>query len=74
MTQLCEATSEQFAPEHRGAAITVSFPNGHVLLGTCMFSDELSNYLTDIWHQHEKLCVIDQVIAFMGGLDACFGR
>lgn len=24
--------------------------------------------------QHEKLCVVDQSIAFMGGLDACFGR
>lgn len=24
--------------------------------------------------QHEKLCVIDQAIAFMGGLDHCFGR
>lgn len=24
--------------------------------------------------QHEKLCVIDQAIAFMGGLDLCFGR
>lgn len=26
------------------------------------------------WAHHEKLCVIDQAIAFMGGLDACFGR
>jgi phospholipase D1/2 len=24
--------------------------------------------------QHEKLCVIDSAIAFMGGLDLCFGR
>lgn len=24
--------------------------------------------------QHEKMCVIDETIAFMGGLDACFGR
>lgn len=24
--------------------------------------------------QHEKMCVIDEVIAFMGGLDLCFGR
>jgi phospholipase D1/2 len=24
--------------------------------------------------QHEKLCVIDETIAFMGGLDLCFGR
>ena len=24
--------------------------------------------------QHEKMCVIDEAIAFMGGLDLCFGR
>jgi phospholipase D1/2 len=24
--------------------------------------------------QHEKMCVIDRTIAFMGGLDLCFGR
>ena len=24
--------------------------------------------------QHEKMCVIDQTIAFMGGFDLCFGR
>lgn len=26
------------------------------------------------WSHHEKLCVIDEMIAFMGGLDLCFGR
>lgn len=26
------------------------------------------------WSHHEKLCVIDETIAFMGGLDLCFGR
>jgi phospholipase D1/2 len=29
---------------------------------------------TFYWAHHEKLCVIDETIAFMGGLDACFGR
>ena len=24
--------------------------------------------------QHEKICVIDETIAFMGGFDLCFGR
>ena len=24
--------------------------------------------------KHEKMCVIDDTIAFMGGLDMCFGR
>ena len=27
-----------------------------------------------IENQHEKLCVIDESVAFMGGIDLCFGR
>lgn len=26
------------------------------------------------WAHHEKLCLIDGRVAFMGGLDMCFGR
>lgn len=26
------------------------------------------------WAHHEKLCVVDNVVAFNGGLDLCFGR
>ncbi|KAJ7069910.1 phospholipase D, partial [Mycena amicta] len=29
---------------------------------------------TFYWAHHEKLCVIDSTIAFIGGLDLCFGR
>ncbi|KAF8895434.1 hypothetical protein BD779DRAFT_1619102 [Infundibulicybe gibba] len=29
---------------------------------------------TFYWAHHEKMCVIDQAIGFMGGLDLCFGR
>ncbi|KAH0831900.1 phospholipase D [Lanmaoa asiatica] len=29
---------------------------------------------TFYWAHHEKLCVIDQTIAFAGGIDLCFGR
>ncbi|KXN88185.1 Phospholipase D1 [Leucoagaricus sp. SymC.cos] len=29
---------------------------------------------TFYWAHHEKICVIDQAIAFMGGIDLCFGR
>ncbi|KAJ1309919.1 hypothetical protein OPQ81_006678 [Rhizoctonia solani] len=29
---------------------------------------------TFYWAHHEKLCVIDEAIAFLGGLDMCFGR
>ncbi|CAK7205768.1 hypothetical protein SEUCBS139899_008547 [Sporothrix eucalyptigena] len=33
-------------------------------------SDDMVLY----WAHHEKLCIIDNHIAFMGGLDLCFGR
>jgi phospholipase D1/2 len=26
------------------------------------------------WAHHEKLCLIDGTVAFMGGLDLCYGR
>ena len=29
---------------------------------------------TLFWSHHEKMCVIDETIGFMGGLDLCFGR
>ncbi|TFL02332.1 hypothetical protein BDV98DRAFT_565647 [Pterulicium gracile] len=29
---------------------------------------------TFYWAHHEKLCLIDEVIAFTGGVDLCFGR
>ncbi|KAF8315399.1 phospholipase D [Clavulina sp. PMI_390] len=29
---------------------------------------------TFFWAHHEKLCVVDHSIAFIGGLDMCFGR
>nr|AAN75609.2 SPO14 [Cryptococcus neoformans var. neoformans] len=29
---------------------------------------------TFYWSHHEKLCVIDETLAFMGGLDLCYGR
>lgn len=29
---------------------------------------------TFYWAHHEKLCVIDEMLAFMGGFDLCFGR
>lgn len=30
--------------------------------------------MTLLWSHHEKMCVIDETIAFMGGFDLCFGR
>ncbi|KAI4150759.1 MAG: hypothetical protein LQ340_003915 [Diploschistes diacapsis] len=29
---------------------------------------------TFFWAHHEKMCVIDHMIAFVGGIDLCFGR
>ena len=29
---------------------------------------------TYFWAHHEKLCLIDHTVAFVGGLDLCFGR
>lgn len=29
---------------------------------------------TFFWAHHEKLVVVDQLIAFVGGVDLCFGR
>lgn len=29
---------------------------------------------TFFWAHHEKLLIIDQLIAFVGGLDLCYGR
>lgn len=34
----------------------------------------LSDGVVLYWAHHEKLCLIDGKIAFMGGLDLCFGR
>ncbi len=30
--------------------------------------------LLSMWSHHEKLLIIDQEVAFLGGLDLCFGR
>lgn len=29
---------------------------------------------TFFWAHHEKICIVDHVIAFVGGIDLCFGR
>lgn len=29
---------------------------------------------TFFWAHHEKLCIVDHMIAFVGGIDLCFGR
>ena len=29
---------------------------------------------TFFWAHHEKICIVDHIIAFVGGIDLCFGR
>lgn len=29
---------------------------------------------TYFWAHHEKLCIVDQTVAFLGGIDLCYGR
>ncbi|KAF9909452.1 hypothetical protein EC991_008591 [Linnemannia zychae] len=36
--------------------------------------DHLSVTATQFWAHHEKICVVDCRLAFIGGLDLCFGR
>ncbi|KAH3685525.1 hypothetical protein WICPIJ_003506, partial [Wickerhamomyces pijperi] len=44
-------------------------PNVHVLRSPTQW---LQN--TYFWAHHEKLCIIDHTVAFVGGIDLCFGR
>ncbi|KAG0023955.1 hypothetical protein BGZ82_010606 [Podila clonocystis] len=36
--------------------------------------DHIARNATQFWAHHEKICVIDCRLAFIGGLDLCFGR
>jgi hypothetical protein len=72
--KLREATAHGTTPEHYGATLSIALPNWHILLGTRkVFTPRTRTRLTSSY-QHEKLCVIDETIAFMGGIDLCFGR
>ena len=51
------------------AAKLASLP-GDALKGVYGMSGDTVLY----WAHHEKLCVVDGHVAFMGGLDLCFGR
>ncbi|KAI2423890.1 hypothetical protein LOZ30_005859 [Ophidiomyces ophidiicola] len=44
--------------------------SGDALKGLYGMSDNVILY----WAHHEKLCLVDGKLAFMGGLDLCFGR
>ena len=44
-------------------------PNVHVLRDPDFIIANLG-----FWSHHEKLCIVDQTAAFVGGIDLCFGR
>lgn len=44
-------------------------PNVHILRSPTQW---LQN--TYFWAHHEKLCIIDHTVAFVGGIDLCYGR
>jgi len=51
---------------HTQKALTSLHPNIHV--------ERHPNDLLLLWSHHEKLVIIDQIIAYVGGLDLCWGR
>ncbi len=51
-------------------AAKISSLPGEALQGIYGMSEDTILY----WAHHEKLCVVDGKIAFMGGLDLCYGR
>lgn len=50
--------------------VSLAKMSGDALKGLYGMNDDVILY----WAHHEKLCLIDGRIAFMGGLDMCFGR
>ncbi|KAI8356505.1 hypothetical protein B0O80DRAFT_447589 [Mortierella sp. GBAus27b] len=48
--------------------------NLHANIQVQRHPDHISVSATQFWAHHEKICVIDCRLAFIGGLDLCFGR
>ena len=44
------------------------------ILETIYFLDHVKGTGTLFWAHHEKLVIIDQSLAFVGGIDLCYGR
>lgn len=73
--QLCEAETGFSASECDDPTVAIAFSDRNVLLGSCTFAIfAVISGTANNRRQHEKLCVIDQTIAFTGGVDLCFGR
>lgn len=74
LAQLYQTATNSAAPEYYDPALAITLPDWHALLGTRMFPYLARDQAAYEALKHEKLCVIDSTIAFMGGLDLCFGR
>ena len=46
--------------------------NDHKNIAVCNHGAALAHKF--LWSHHEKLCIIDQCVAFVGGIDLCAGR
>lgn len=69
---LYNEVSNNFTPTDSGytkSRLTALHPNIYVQRSPSHFQTG-----TFYWAHHEKMCAIDETIAFMGGLDLCFGR
>ncbi|CAO1628953.1 unnamed protein product [Parajaminaea phylloscopi] len=69
---LYNEVSNNFTPTDSGYSkqrLTALHPNIYVQRSPSHFQTG-----TFYWAHHEKMCAIDETIAFMGGLDLCFGR
>ncbi|CAO1625909.1 unnamed protein product [Sympodiomycopsis kandeliae] len=69
---LYNEVSNNFTPTDSGytkSRLTSLHPNIYVQRSPSHFQTG-----TFYWAHHEKMCAIDETIAFMGGLDLCFGR
>ncbi|CAN8102587.1 unnamed protein product [Discula destructiva] len=69
-------SGEDFSAEFKTAfsnltnAFSMSKLSGDAVKSLYGTSDDVVLY----WSHHEKLCIVDNKITFMGGLDACYGR
>lgn len=69
---LYNEVSNNFTPTDSGYSkqrLTALNPNIYVQRSPSHFQTG-----TFYWAHHEKMCAIDETIAFMGGFDLCFGR
>lgn len=69
---LYNEVSNQFTPTDSGyakARLTGLHPNIYVQRSPSHLKTG-----TFYWAHHEKMCVVDEMVGFMGGFDLCFGR